>query len=684
MSEKTQVRDPKAYAAIGNFLFKTNLSPDSIEATCREVVNNFQNGKSRVEKRVNAVNWIKDLDSAVGEAMKEINQSNGDKDVLERNRKKILFDIGWVYQGTFYEEDVKNRKTAMSYPCLSYSITVVKESFGLAYMSTYGIMNNAPISNGREDCRSFKLTSTLDDAIEFIRHQLEVYGKTAFYRVLLSEEIRNYVAGKREYRKNYEPTFRERKKITDEKGPDKRKIVKAMLTEEKVERKLNKIYDVTDITTLPYTIKYFLLPFAKDNLNQEREAERQRQQAEKLRDSRRIVIDDSDYSDSIYDDIYDIGEDNHHEDESISRILNSPAYNEEVESEKDPIAKQRNLKRRTAPEKSHATVEETESSREKNDVVQENEDSRDKKRKSPIRIRGLKKKEVINTPSVAPTTPSSDHTGAKVVAPEINLPEAKGEGALFSSNSDIIDVDKSLEKKERKPAVIHNEEEKKEQSKDSEDAAQPKKKKGAALMGINTDFSKDRNEKDSDSSEANEKSEEKTEKEDLPEEAVVNNDEKSAVSSSEAPEDNSDTEGSADSEKHTQEPTEDESDNSGQGSVGDNKIESEKTQTETESSSTDNEDEQDSEMNLLGESKSVDEKTEDSAENENDRSEEKEEENSDRSGVSKEEKSTIDLVNSLYEKETMGSDGSIGSLKGKDRRTFLDSAIDDLISMEDD
>lgn len=316
----TNNKSDETFSILTNYSYKQHISDYSVEAVTHNRLLEFNKGKNLVEKKKNALSWIRKLQEETEEALSNIHdiRLSDRKNVneeIEQEKLSILDRIQWNYKGNFHYSD----KYSSSYPELSYTISTRRMSGRYWYEASYGIVRN--VNEHDVKYGSYNLFLTLDEAIDYIVEELKNSGQEALLKHYLKDHLRREIE-----KKNNDVKPKDYAEIIKQKNKE-RKEKKAQYIASRgktrldpIDAQINKIIDDDNIANSIYAIKRssdiftlndftrnLLVPYAYKQLSDAKDHQRDVERAAELNDNSKLNLDNETSEDSTIDE-YDNNE----------------------------------------------------------------------------------------------------------------------------------------------------------------------------------------------------------------------------------------------------------------------------------------------------------------------------------------------------------------------------------------
>lgn len=316
----TNNKSDETFSILTNYSYKQHISDYSVEAVAHNRLLEFNKGKNLVEKKKNALSWIRKLQEETEEALSNIHdiRLSDRKNVneeIEQEKLSILDRIQWNYKGNFHYSD----KYSSSYPELSYTISTRRMSGRYWYEASYGIVRN--VNEHDVKYGSYNLFLTLDEAIDYIVEELKNSGQEALLKHYLKDHLRREIE-----KKNNDVKPKDYAEIIKQKNKE-RKEKKAQYIASRgktrldpIDAQINKIIDDDNIANSIYAIKRssdiftlndftrnLLVPYAYKQLSDAKDHQRDVERAAELNDNSKLNLDNETSEDSTIDE-YDNNE----------------------------------------------------------------------------------------------------------------------------------------------------------------------------------------------------------------------------------------------------------------------------------------------------------------------------------------------------------------------------------------
>lgn len=316
----TNNKSDETFSILTNYSYKQHISDYSVEAVAHNRLLEFNKGKNLVEKKKNALSWIRKLQEETEEALSNIHDlrisdRRNVKEEIEQEKLSILDRIQWNYKGNFHYSD----KYSSSYPELSYTISTRRMSGRYWYEASYGIVRN--VNEHDVKYGSYNLFLTLDEAIDYIVEELKNSGQEALLKHYLKDHLRREIE-----KKNNDVKPKDYAEIIKQKNKE-RKEKKAQYIASRgktrldpIDAQINKIIDDDNIANSIYAIKRssdiftlndftrnLLVPYAYKQLSDAKDHQRDVERAAELNDSSKLNLDNETSEDSTIDE-YDNNE----------------------------------------------------------------------------------------------------------------------------------------------------------------------------------------------------------------------------------------------------------------------------------------------------------------------------------------------------------------------------------------
>lgn len=310
----TNNKSDETFSILTNYSYKQHISDYSVEAVTHNRLLEFNKGKNLVEKKKNALSWIRKLQEETEEALSNIHdiRLSDRKNVneeIEQEKLSILDRIQWNYKGNFHYSD----KYSSSYPELSYTISTRRMSGRYWYEASYGIVRN--VNEHDVKYGSYNLFLTLDEAIDYIVEELKNSGQEALLKHYLKDHLRREIE-----KKNNDVKPKDYAEIIKQKNKE-RKEKKAQYIASRgktrldpIDAQINKIIDDDNIANSIYAIKRssdiftlndftrnLLVPYAYKQLSDAKDHQRDVERAAELNDSSKLNLDNETSEDSTID-----------------------------------------------------------------------------------------------------------------------------------------------------------------------------------------------------------------------------------------------------------------------------------------------------------------------------------------------------------------------------------------------
>lgn len=316
----TNNKSDETFSILTNYSYKQHISDYSVEAVAHNRLLEFNKGKNLVEKKKNALSWIRKLQEETEEALSNIHDlrisdRRNVKEEIEQEKLSILDRIQWNYKGNFHYSD----KYSSSYPELSYTISTRRMSGRYWYEASYGIVRN--VNEHDVKYGSYNLFLTLDEAIDYIVEELKNSGQEALLKHYLKDHLRREIE-----KKNNDVKPKDYAEIIKQKNKE-RKEKKAQYIASRgktrldpIDAQINKIIDDDNIANSIYAIKRssdiftlndftrnLLVPYAYKQLSDAKDHQRDVERAAELNDNSKLNLDNETSEDSTIDE-YDNNE----------------------------------------------------------------------------------------------------------------------------------------------------------------------------------------------------------------------------------------------------------------------------------------------------------------------------------------------------------------------------------------
>lgn len=316
----TNNKSDETFSILTNYSYKQHISDYSVEAVTHNRLLEFNKGKNLVEKKKNALSWIRKLQEETEEALSNIHDirlsdRKNVKEEIEQEKLSILDRIQWNYKGNFHYSD----KYSSSYPELSYTISTRRMSGRYWYEASYGIVRN--VNEHDVKYGSYNLFLTLDEAIDYIVEELKNSGQEALLKHYLKDHLRREIE-----KKNNDVKPKDYAEIIKQKNKE-RKEKKAQYIASRgktrldpIDAQINKIIDDDNIANSIYAIKRssdiftlndftrnLLVPYAYKQLSDAKDHQRDVERAAELNDNSKLNLDNETSEDSTIDE-YDNNE----------------------------------------------------------------------------------------------------------------------------------------------------------------------------------------------------------------------------------------------------------------------------------------------------------------------------------------------------------------------------------------
>lgn len=311
----TNNKSDETFSILTNYSYKQHISDYSVEAVAHNRLLEFNKGKNLVEKKKNALSWIRKLQEETEEALSNIHDlrisdRRNVKEEIEQEKLSILDRIQWNYKGNFHYSD----KYSSSYPELSYTISTRRMSGRYWYEASYGIVRN--VNEHDVKYGSYNLFLTLDEAIDYIVEELKNSGQEALLKHYLKDHLRREIE-----KKNNDVKPKDYAEIIKQKNKE-RKEKKAQYIASRgktrldpIDAQINKIIDDDNIANSIYAIKRssdiftlndftrnLLVPYAYKQLSDAKDHQRDVERAAELNDNSKLNLDNETSEDStIYE-----------------------------------------------------------------------------------------------------------------------------------------------------------------------------------------------------------------------------------------------------------------------------------------------------------------------------------------------------------------------------------------------
>ena len=307
----TNNKSDETFSILTNYSYKQHISDYSVEAVAHNRLLEFNKGKNLVEKKKNALSWIRKLQEETEEALSNIHDlrisdRRNVKEEIEQEKLSILDRIQWNYKGNFHYSD----KYSSSYPELSYTISTRRMSGRYWYEASYGIVRN--VNEHDVKYGSYNLFLTLDEAIDYIVEELKNSGQEALLKHYLKDHLRREIE-----KKNNDVKPKDYAEIIKQKNKE-RKEKKAQYIASRgktrldpIDAQINKIIDDDNIANSIYAIKRssdiftlndftrnLLVPYAYKQLSDAKDHQRDVERAAELNDSSKLNLDNETNEDS--------------------------------------------------------------------------------------------------------------------------------------------------------------------------------------------------------------------------------------------------------------------------------------------------------------------------------------------------------------------------------------------------
>lgn len=307
----TNNKSDETFSILTNYSYKQHISDYSVEAVAHNRLLEFNKGKNLVEKKKNALSWIRKLQEETEEALSNIHDlrisdRRNVKEEIEQEKLSILDRIQWNYKGNFHYSD----KYSSSYPELSYTISTRRMSGRYWYEASYGIVRN--VNEHDVKYGSYNLFLTLDEAIDYIVEELKNSGQEALLKHYLKDHLRREIE-----KKNNDVKPKDYAEIIKQKNKE-RKEKKAQYIASRgktrldpIDAQINKIIDDDNIANSIYAIKRssdiftlndftrnLLVPYAYKQLSDAKDHQRDVERAAELNDNSKLNLDNETNEDS--------------------------------------------------------------------------------------------------------------------------------------------------------------------------------------------------------------------------------------------------------------------------------------------------------------------------------------------------------------------------------------------------
>lgn len=285
----------ETFSILRNYAYKKNLSDYSVEVTAFSRLMEHNQGKNFVDKKLNALEWVKNLNKETSIAMNNIHsiRTSGVERVeeqVEQQKLAVLHRINWVYNGSF-----KEKKYANAYPEVAFQIkTKATGGDKYWYEASYGIVKGINESN----FGSYNYFLTLEEAIEFIREELYRTGQRALDRHYLKDHVRRH-----EEKAKRQLSKEDRAKLVREKNLARQKAKKdgqpdlidiaigKVYNKENIEQTFYNVRRASDIFTLNDFTRNMLVPYAYKQLEDARTYQRETERANQIIEESNIDLD---------------------------------------------------------------------------------------------------------------------------------------------------------------------------------------------------------------------------------------------------------------------------------------------------------------------------------------------------------------------------------------------------------
>lgn len=316
----TNNKSDETFSILTNYSYKQHISDYSVEAVAHNRLLEFNKGKNLVEKKKNALSWIRKLQEETEEALSHIHDlrlsdRKNIKEEVEQEKLSILDRIQWNYKGNFHYSD----KYSGSYPELSYTISTRRMSGRYWYEASYGIVRN--VNEHDVKYGSYNLFLTLDEAIDYIVEELKNSGQEALLKHYLKDHLRREIEKKNNdvKPKDYAEIIKEKNKERKEKKSQyiasrgKTRLdpidaqINRIIDDDNIANSIYAIKRSSDIFTLNDFTRNLLVPYAYKQLSDAKDHQRDVERAAELNDSSKLNLDNETNEDSTIDE-YDNNE----------------------------------------------------------------------------------------------------------------------------------------------------------------------------------------------------------------------------------------------------------------------------------------------------------------------------------------------------------------------------------------
>ena len=328
-------KSDETFSILTNYSYKQHISDYSVEAVAHNRLLEFNKGKNLVEKKKNALSWIRKLQEQTENALSNIHdiilsdRKQVDEEI-EQEKLSILDRIQWNYKGNFHYSD----KYASSYPELSYTISTRRMSGRYWYEASYGIVRN--VNEHDVKYGSYNLFLTLDEAIEYLVEELKNSGQEALLKHYLKDYLRREVEKKnndvnpKDYADIIKAKNKERKEKRAQYVSTRGKVqldpidvqINRIIDEDNIANSIYAIKRSSDIFTLNDFTRNLLVPYAYKQLSDARDHQRDVERAAELNDNSKLnldtetneehAIDDTDNNDRMVDEILESHNNDNH------------------------------------------------------------------------------------------------------------------------------------------------------------------------------------------------------------------------------------------------------------------------------------------------------------------------------------------------------------------------------------
>ena len=314
----TNNKSDETFSILTNYSYKQHISDYSVEAVAHNRLIEFNKGRNLVEKKKNALSWIRKLQEETEEALSNIHDlrlsdRRNVKEEIEQEKLSILDRIQWNYKGNFHYSD----KYSSSYPELSYTISTRRMSGRYWYEASYGIVRN--VNEHDVKYGSYNLFLTLDEAIDYIVEELKNSGQEALVKHYLKDHLRREIEKKNNdvKPKDYPEIIKQKNKERKEKKAQyiasrgKTRLdpidvqINRIIDDDNIANSIYAIKRSSDIFTLNDFTRNLLVPYAYKQLSDARDHQRDVERAAELNDNSKLNLDtetNEDYTIDEHDD----------------------------------------------------------------------------------------------------------------------------------------------------------------------------------------------------------------------------------------------------------------------------------------------------------------------------------------------------------------------------------------------